>query len=176
MKINYLGNDIKPTDAIKAYVEKRVEKLEKFFEKDIELDVNFRVQGDTQGVSMTVISGKDRFRAITEDNELYEAIDRTVDVLAGQITKAKGIKESKRREKAEDVNADLDEDFDFDPEDEIIKFANFDAKPLDPEDAKLLLKDSTDVFLVFVNSRTEKTNVIFKLKDGKNFGLIEPEF
>lgn len=174
MKINYIGNDIKPTDAIKAYVEKRVEKLEKYFDQEIEIDVNFRVQGDVQGVHMTVIAGKNRYRAITEDTELYEAVDKTVDVLVGQITKSKGIKEARRREKVQEVQENFEEE--FAPENEIIKFVNFDAKPLDPEDAKMILKDSTDVFLTFINARTEKTNVIFKLKDGKNFGLIEPEF
>lgn len=176
MKINYIGNDIKPTEAIMAYVEKKLEKLEKFFEKEMEVDVNFRVQGDMQGVHITVIVGKNRFRAITEDIELYEAIDKTVDVLAGQITKSKGIKEARRREDiVENFEEELNED-DYTPENEIIKFVNFDPKPMDPEDAKLMLKDSTDVFLTFINARTEKTNVIFKLKDGKNFGLIEPEF
>lgn len=176
MKINYLGNDIKPTDAIKAYVEKKVEKLEKYFDKETEVDVNFRVQGNMQGVQMTVISGKDRYRAITEDVELYEAIDKTVDVLTGQINKIKGIKEARRRERQEEDFEEYDEDLDFNPEDEIIKFASIDLKPLDPEDAKMILKDSSDVFLTFVNARTEKINVIFKLKDGKNFGLIEPGF
>ncbi len=171
MKINYLGNDIKPTDAIKAYVEKRVERLEKYFDKEIELDVNFRVQGDTQGVSMVVISGKQKFRAIIEDEELYQAIDKTVDILVKQITKAKGIQETRRKEQIE-VEEEIIED-EFAPEDEIIKFASINPRPMDPEDAKLILKDSTDVFLTFINSRNMKTNVIFKLKDGKNFGIIE---
>ena len=29
--------------------------------------------------------------------------------------------------------------------------------------------------VVFVNTETGKVNVIYKLKDNKNFGLIEPE-
>ena len=29
--------------------------------------------------------------------------------------------------------------------------------------------------MAFVNVDTSKVNVIFKLKDGKNFGLVEPE-
>ena len=30
-------------------------------------------------------------------------------------------------------------------------------------------------FLTFINVDTGKVNVIFKLKDGKNYGLVEPE-
>ena len=45
-----------------------------------------------------------------------------------------------------------------------------------PEYAKLKLQERpTKIFLTFVNVETGKVNVIHKLKDGKNFGLIEPE-
>jgi hypothetical protein len=33
----------------------------------------------------------------------------------------------------------------------------------------------TQLFLTFVNVETGKVNVIHKLKDGRNFGIIEPE-
>ena len=49
-------------------------------------------------------------------------------------------------------------------------------KPLTPEDAKLELKGKPrNSFLVFINIETGKVNVIYKLKDGKNYGLVEPE-
>ena len=45
-----------------------------------------------------------------------------------------------------------------------------------PEDAKLKLQERpTHMFLTFINVETGKTNVIHRLKDNKNFGLIEPE-
>ena len=43
------------------------------------------------------------------------------------------------------------------------------------EDAKMKLQNSNNMFLTFVNAETEQVNVIFKLKDGVNFGLVEPE-
>ena len=44
------------------------------------------------------------------------------------------------------------------------------------EDAKLILKgDVKNKFLPFINIDTDKVNVIYKLKDGKNFGILEPE-
>ena len=33
----------------------------------------------------------------------------------------------------------------------------------------------THNFITFINVETGKVNVIHKLKDGKNYGLIEPE-
>ena len=61
-------------------------------------------------------------------------------------------------------------------EDEIIKTIYYEIKPMAPEDAKLELEGKPkNNFLVFINIDTQKVNVIYRLKDGKNFGLVEPE-
>ena len=61
-------------------------------------------------------------------------------------------------------------------EDEIIKTMYYDLKPMHPEDAKLKLQEKpANQFLVYVDIDTQKVNVLFKLKDGKNYGLVEPE-
>ena len=45
-----------------------------------------------------------------------------------------------------------------------------------PEDAVLELQSKpTHNFLAFINVETGKVNVVHKLKDGKNYGLVEPE-
>ena len=44
------------------------------------------------------------------------------------------------------------------------------------DDALILLQDDVkNKFMPFINVETCKVNVIYKLKDGKNFGLLEPE-
>ena len=61
-------------------------------------------------------------------------------------------------------------------EGEIIKTIYYDIKPLSPEDAKLKLEERPqDKFLTFINIETGKVNVIYRLKDNSNFGLVEPE-
>ena len=60
--------------------------------------------------------------------------------------------------------------------DEILKTSYYEIKPMTPEDAKLKLQERpTNTFLAFVNVETGKVNVIHRLKDNKNYGLIEPE-
>jgi len=59
---------------------------------------------------------------------------------------------------------------------EIIKTSYYEIKPITPEDAVLKLQEHpTHNFLCFINVETGKVNIIHKLKDGKNFGLVEPE-
>jgi len=52
----------------------------------------------------------------------------------------------------------------------------YSVKPMSPEDAILKLQEKPSYeFLTFVNVDTGKVNVMFKLKDGKNYGIVEPE-
>ena len=61
-------------------------------------------------------------------------------------------------------------------EGEIIKTLYYEIKPLSPEDAKLKLEEKPqDRFLTFINIETGKVNVIYRLKDNSNYGLVEPE-
>ena len=61
-------------------------------------------------------------------------------------------------------------------EGEIVKTMYYSVKPMTPEDAILKLQEKpTSNFLTFINVETGKVNVLFKIKDGKNYGLVEPE-
>ena len=61
-------------------------------------------------------------------------------------------------------------------ENEIIKYQTYEIRPMDRENAKILLSSQKkQLFLTFIDIETNKVNVIFKLKDGKNFGIVEPE-
>ena len=114
------------------------------------------------------------FRAVTEDKDLYASIDKDIDILEGQIRKSKTKKEKMMKESSlKDLDVEMSV---HEITDEILKTEYYDIKPMTPEDAKLKLQERpTQMFLVFVNVETSKVNVIHKLKDGKNYGLIEPE-
>ena len=57
----------------------------------------------------------------------------------------------------------------------IVKQKSFAAKPMSAEEASLQLELAKDPFLVFWNAKTQRVNVLYKLKNG-NHGLIEPNF
>ena len=59
---------------------------------------------------------------------------------------------------------------------EILKYGYYEIKPLAPEDAMMELQERpTHNFMPFINVDTNKVCVIYKLKDGKNYGIVEPE-
>ena len=173
MQIKITGKELKVTEAINDYVEKKMERVAKYFD-DAEAEVMLKVEKNVQIAEIKVSANGEMFRAITEDKDLYASIDKDIDILEGQIRKAKTKKDKMMRDaslKALDVQAPVHE-----VTDEILKTEYYDIKPMTPEDAKLKLQERpSQMFLAFVNVETSKVNVIHKLKDGKNYGLIEPE-
>lgn len=177
MKTKITGKDLKATDAIKDYVEKKSERLQKYSEDEIDVQVTIKTEGINQVAELSAVINGDIYRAVTENKDLYASIDKDIDIIEGQIRKTKAKKEKQNMsgsiKNAAEISFGVE---DHKVENEILKTSYYEVKPMSAEDAKLVLSEKVkDNFLVFVNIDTNKVNVIFKLKDGKNFGLVEPE-
>ena len=174
MKIKITGKELKITEAINDYVEKKLDRIDKYFE-NAEADVTLRTEKNEQIAEICVSANGEKYRAVTEDKDMYASIDKDIDILEGQIRKAKTKKEKMMKD-ASIKNMEVVGDSIAEIKDEIIKTSYYEIKPITPEDAVLKLKEKpTHNFLVFINVETGKVNVIHKLKDGKNYGIVEPE-
>ena len=174
MKLKVTGKELMITEALNDYVEKKLSRIEKYFE-DLEADVTLRTEKNEQIAEMNIYTNGETYRAVTEDKDLYASIDKDIDILEGQIRKAKTKKEKMMRD---DTLKVLEVNTNTKPEvvNEIVKTSYYAIKPLTPEDAMLSLQEyPTHNFLAFINVETAKVNVIHRLKDGKNYGLVEPE-
>ena len=176
MNIKITGKELKATEAIKDYVERKMERLEKYFGEDFEVLATIKTEGNDQVAEIEVVAEGEKFRAATAHRDLYASIDKDVDILEGQIRKSKTKKEKMIKEDSIRLKEDGTEAKKTEVENEILKVQYYDIKPMAPEDAKLVLQErQRDLFLTFINIETGKVNVIFKLKDGKNYGIVEPE-
>ncbi|MCI8397146.1 MAG: ribosome-associated translation inhibitor RaiA [Clostridia bacterium] len=177
MNIKITGKDLKATEAIKDYVEKKLERIEKYFEEDFDVNVTIRTEKNMQIAEMHVITKANTYRAVTEHKDLYASIDKNIDILEGQIRKAKTKRDRINKEESIKIKeTTLTENKAPEITDEILKTIYYDIKPIAPEDAKLKLEEMKgNNFLTFINVETGKVNVIFRLKDGRNYGLVEPE-
>lgn len=176
MNIKITGKDLKATDAIKEYVEKKCERLQKYTEEEIEVKATIKTEGKNQVAELSANINGNFYRAVTEKNDLYASIDKDIDIIEGQIRKTKAKKEKQMTSgsiKEQEVISFNTESHEV--EKEVLKTTYYEVRPMNVEDAKLKLQDSNNMFLTFVNAETEEVNVIFKLKDGINFGLVEPE-
>ena len=69
MEIKVTGKELKITDAINDYIERKMDRIEKYFE-NAEAEVIARVERNTQIEEIKVMAKGETFRAVTEDKDL----------------------------------------------------------------------------------------------------------
>ncbi len=174
MEIKVLGKEIKVTEAINDYVERKLDRIDKYFE-DSSAEVTIRAERNEQIAEVVVTANGETYRAESEEKDLYASIDKVIDILEGQIRKSKTKKEKMMRDGSiKELNQGTTQKNEI--TNEILKYGYYEIKPLAPEDAMLKLQERpTHIFLPFINVENNKVCVIYKLKDGKNYGIVEPE-
>lgn len=176
MHIEIRGENIEVTSSIREYIETKLERVQKYFNKEIhsKAHVNLKVYKKGQKVEVTIpISKQLILRAEQTDQDIYAAMDLTIDKIERQIRKYKTKINRKFREREVFVNEENLENPENDPLD-IIRTKKFSLKPMDIDEAILQMEMLGHNFYVFLDSTTEKTKTIYKRNDGK-YGLIETE-
>ena len=176
MNIKITSKELIATEAIKDYIEKKSERLVKYFGEEFDVNATIKTEGSEQVAEISIKSDMGDFRAVTAHKDLYASIDKDVDILEGQIRKMKTKKDKQNMTESIRGKEELRQEEEKEIEGEILKTLYYDIKPLTPEDAKLKLQEQPqNKFLAFIDIDTGKTNVIYRLKDSKNFGIVEPE-
>ncbi len=177
MNITITGKELKATEAIKDYAEKKLTRLEKYYgDENIDCNVTIKKESTaTETAEMYVTVRGFSFKAVTEDKDLYAALDKDIDILEGQVRKTKARREKMQKDSSiKQMNFDGVEETSI--EDEVIKSLSYELKPISVDDAKMKLQEKKgNLFYTFVNVDTGKVNVIYKLKDSENYGIVEPE-
>lgn len=175
MKLNIRGDKLVVTDSIKAYIEEKVNKLNKYFDNnDIEAKIVIKVANNREIIEVTIPTNKYTLRAEERNEDLYAAIDLVIDKLERQIRKNKTkLNDRYKKESFMDFNFDFIEEFENDTEEDelIVKRKTIDIKPMDEEEAILQMELLNHDFFVFNNLDEECISVLYKRKDGK-FGII----
>ena len=175
MNLNITGKDFELTDSIKSYISEKVGKLEKYFGSDFDAVATLKIEGNNQVAEIRVNIASETFKAATASKDLYASVDKDIEILEGQIRKSKTKKDKQNMVETIRMNNSVNSES-TEEDGEIIKTIYYSIKPLTAEDAKLVLEgDAKNKFLPFINVETNQVNVIYKLKDGKNFGILEPE-
>ena len=176
MNINFIGKDFELTDAIKNYIDEKVGKLSKYIGDEFEATATLKMEGAKQVAEIRVTATGCLYKAVTTSKDLYASIDKDIDILEGQIRKTKAKKDKQNKSESIRFSENQKASNDADSDGQIIKSILYSIKPITEEDAMLILKsDSKNKFLPFINVNTNKVNVVYKLKDGNNFGILEPE-
>ena len=175
MQLSVTFKNIEPSDHLKAYLQEKLDRLDKFLDNPAEANVALSVQRHRHIAEVNVNADRLTIIGKEETTDMYSAIDMVSDKLEKQIKKGKQkIRDHRNaaRAKAKDIMSTESITVDEDAGKEI-RVKNIDYKPMDTDEAAMQLELTPDNFLVFTNSRTDKVNVIYRRNDG-HFGLIQP--
>jgi len=183
MLIHIKGKNLEITDALSSYVDKKLQRLEKYFHDikgaNVVMSVSrgmhvVEVQLDGDGV---LLRGEER-----RGTDMYGSIDQVVEKLETRVKKFKDKRHGKAIDegpKAKEAIKDqvMTEAFgvpaDTDEMPKVVRTKRFAMKPMTAEEAAQQMELLHHDFFVFRNSETEDVNVVYKREDG-NYGLIEP--
>ncbi len=178
MHISFTFKNFEPSEHLRKYARRRMEKLGRFLGKNPALDTQVLMAVDKfrQKVEVQLAGEGVNISASETSEDMYTTIDLVLDKLEAQIKKH--VSRSKEVHRKARNNADIgvytyDMAQDDDAERSITDREHFSPKPMDPEEAALQLEANSFEFLVFLNSENGRINVIYRRKDN-NYGMIDP--
>jgi len=183
--VRVTGRHVSITEAIKDYATNKVDNLHLDYPRIIEAHVILDVEKHRHFAEIILhCNNHITIEASSETPDMYASIDSVIDKIAQQMRKYKTKILRSHRPRQGSVKhfeetvygavdaayAEIEES-----EPEVIKTERYPVKPMFVDEAVLQIEMSARQFVVFLNAKTEKVNVLYRRKDG-GFGLMEPTF
>jgi len=179
MQTSVTFKNLDPSDHLKAYVQNKLNKLDKLLDNPAEANVVLSVEKIRHIAEIKVTGDRLNINCREKTNDMYSSIDMAMDKLEAQIKKSKQkIKnhrsgsriDYKETQSLNEAVSGLQTEEKTEPQ---IRVQTIDFKPMDIEEASMQIELVPDNFIVFTNSRTDQVNVLYRRKDG-DLGLIQP--
>ncbi len=183
--VKVTGRHVSITEAIKNYAVNKIEHLHLDYPRIIEAHVILDVEKHRHFAEVILhCNNHITIEASEETDDMYASIDAVASKVARQMRKYKTkILRSHRPRKDNHVQhfdetvLSVGEAFEQIEESEplVIQTERYPVKPMFVDEAVLQLEMSARQFVVFLNAKTEKINILYRRK-AEGFGLIEPTF
>lgn len=174
MNIAFHFKNFEPSEGLRDYAAKRFDKLSKYMPHsgNAEVVVTLLVEKTRQIADVVVDADAMHISAHERSDDMYSTIDMITDKLEAQMRKMRE-KMKDRRRAGSPVTMGV---VNFNEEGKVHSIEESDKynpKPMSVEESAEQLNAMKYEFLVFLNSETERVNVIYKRKNG-DYGLIDP--
>lgn len=186
MRTTIRGRNLTVTEQDSAYIERKLQRLERVLDDGSEADVELRLEGnhkvaDSHIVDVALLIDGRSVRGNAAAASFKAATDLVVDKLERQTIEQKERPRVRRR--AETVRlGDLSSEVSGLAEDgageaatdsPVVKVKRFAIEPMFEEDALSRMEELGHTFFIFVNAENERVAVLYRRRDGR-YGLIEP--
>lgn len=194
--VSVTGRHVHVTDAMKAYAEEKLSKLERIGNRIIDVNVTMDIQKVEHKVDIVMKYGHTLIKSQGSSTDMYASIDKAVDKLQSQLRRYKRrLKDHHAKEypvmqipmvvyqmdatDEHDINAQIESENEkklhetFFPH-KIVRSETQSLKILTDDEAIMKIELSGASCIVYRSEQTRKLKVIYRLEDG-NYGVVEPE-
>ncbi|MFN7131152.1 MAG: ribosome hibernation-promoting factor, HPF/YfiA family [Myxococcales bacterium] len=191
MQVNITFRGMESTDSLKNYTQERVEHISRYLDRAAEANVVLSLERYLHHADVTIHAGPFVLRGKHKGDDMYRSIEQAVDRIEKQARRYKSKMRTLKHRHAAHHNQEALEQIKVrhnifvpptSPEQEeaeswtqgpkIIKSNELIAHPMTVEEAVMELDLRHNDFLVFVNSQSKETCVVYRRDDG-HYGLIE---
>lgn len=183
VKVDIFTRNMEITDRIQEYVEKKVSKFDRFLNDIDETRVDLayvksaRSAADRYVAQITIRGRGYILRTEERSDDIYSAIDATLDKLQRQIERYKGKRQRGRGDgvPASGVVREVSEPEELEEQPVIVRRKEFTLVPMNEMEAiEQMSLLGHENFFIFYNADTNAFNVLYRRRDG-TYGLIEPK-
>jgi putative sigma-54 modulation protein len=178
MHVTITGRNIEVTPALSEYAREKVNRIERYLHNITSAHIILTVEKYRHIAETTIQAHGLTIKGSEETGDMYTSIDGMMDKIEKQAKKLKDkIKDHNRgvptvsppEESTESASPSVASQLPG-----IVKTEAFAPKPMSVDEAAMQLHLDDDLFLVFLNAKSNRVNVIYKKNNG-NLGLIEPQ-
>ena len=187
MRTTIRGKNLTVSDKDRAYIERKMQRLERMLDDRSEAEVELRLEGnrkvdDSHIVDVAVDVAGQHLRGVGTASSFRVAADDVIDKIERRVVEARQRPRDKRRSERVRYNETAmpleplevpDEPEASDAESQVVKIKRFAIEPMFEEDAITRREELGHAVFIFVNAENEQVAVLYRRNDGR-YGLIEP--
>lgn len=179
MGLQITGKRVDVTDAMKSYIEKKINKITKRLRDVQDAVVTLKIERYHHIAEITIAADHLTIRGEGNTADMYSSIDMACSKIEKQIRKYRSRIQSRRTARPEKTHEAVMTVYDHramareQDTRVVVAVDKIPVKPMTVEEAVMEMDLMSRDFLVFKNAETDEVNVIYHRRDG-NIGLIEP--
>jgi putative sigma-54 modulation protein len=173
MRIHISARHLKLTKPLKAYVEEKVGRAQRYFDHIIWAQVVVEVEKKAHSCEIVIHASRQTFRALARGADLYAAVDLASDRIDAQLRKFKEKIRNHHKEiepapvAAEELNGSSVPEVHF----SVVKQVSM--RPISKEEAAEEMERLGYAFWMFLDRDSKQVHVIYRRMDD-SYGLLEP--
>ena len=174
MEYRIITRGLELSDAMKTYIDRRLEKVDRVLREDDVTSMEIRIEKDAENyVVKIILNMRGEMVNVEEKNsDVYTAIDFVSDALEKRVKKIKDKMRVRHKSGVRGLAESMVNETEVEEEDNIVSERRLPLLQMDLEEALLQMETMDHMFLVFRNIDTGEINLLFR-KDDKKYGLIE---